>query len=40
VNTWGPEEWAGQRRLAAARTAAGVDLNDLDRAALDREVPT
>ena len=37
---WGPEEWAGQRRLARARTTAGVDLNDLDRAALDREVPT
>lgn len=38
VESWTPEEWAGQRRMARARQAADVELNDLDRAALQREV--
>jgi hypothetical protein len=37
VDQWGPAEWEGQRRMARARIAAGVDLNNLDRAALQRE---
>jgi len=28
--------WAGRRRMAAARLDAGIDLDDLDRQALDR----
>jgi hypothetical protein len=32
--------WAGKARMAAARAAAGVPLNDLDRQALDRGADT
>jgi hypothetical protein len=33
---WGPRDWAGRARLARARAAAGLDLDDLDREALAR----
>jgi hypothetical protein len=32
-----PEEWAGRARMAAARQAAGLDLSDDDRRALERQ---
>lgn len=36
MTTWGPDEWAGQARMARARQAAGIPLTDLDRASLTR----
>lgn len=33
---WGPEDWAGRARMAAARAAADVPLDALDREALSR----
>lgn len=39
ADTWGVDDWAGQARLASARVAAGIDLNDLDRTALARTQP-
>jgi ribosomal protein L37E len=34
--SWGPEDWAGRARMARARMAAGVALDELDREALGR----
>jgi len=31
---WGPEDWAGRARMAAARRHAGVPLDEHDRTAL------
>jgi hypothetical protein len=39
-HTWGPEDWAGRARMAAARIAAGRPLDDLDHEALQRVHPT
>lgn len=36
MRTWSIDDWKGQARMAAARAAAGVPLNDLDRQALQR----
>lgn len=34
-----PRDWAGVARMARSRQAAGVDLDDLDREALNRDTP-
>lgn len=35
--TFTPEDWAGQRRMAAARAAAGLPYGALDRRAIERD---
>ena len=36
LDEWGPDDWAGQARMATVRRDLGMPLDRLDREALDR----